>query len=129
MVQNTVIKPMQNKLLAKFVNVFVEHSVGINNMMYLEIKNSTPVSFFGTIDLGTTLTKDEMRSEVGFAPLPNTQEGASAVQQIRDTVNSFSPLVVNKMLDKLESDEIRQLLGYDVASTETLPETPNDQMQ
>ena len=73
MVQNTVIKPMQNKLLAKFVNVFVEHSVGTNNMMYLQIMNLTPVSFFGAINIDTALTVDEKRKELGFEPLEQQQ--------------------------------------------------------
>jgi capsid portal protein len=73
MVQNTVIKPIQNKLLAKFVNVFVAEA-SQNSEVYLQLLNLTPVSFFGTINIETTLTQDEKRAELGFQPLPEEPE-------------------------------------------------------
>ncbi len=109
MAQNTVIRPTQNRLLNRFVNVFLKESQVENT--YLEILNLTPVSFFGDIDLNIALTGDERRQELGYDPLP--QKGGDAMAETRDTVNSFSPLLANKMIEKLKDDEVRGLLGFE----------------
>jgi len=75
MVQNTVIKPKQSVLLNRFVNVFLKEG-GIDNT-YLEILNTTPVSFFGQINVDTTLTGDEKRAELGYEPIQATNDGSN----------------------------------------------------
>ena len=80
LVQNTVIKPLQNKLLAKFVNVFVAEAAG-SDTVYLQLLNLTPVSFFGTIAIDTALTVDEKRAELGFQPLEQQQTTNQTTEQ------------------------------------------------
>lgn len=108
-VQSTVIQPMQRLFLSKFLNEYLKLN-GVNDL-YLSIDNVTPTSFFGTINPETSLTADEKRQEMGFAPLPVL--AADKYQEIREALNSFSPLVANKVLEVLERNELREMIGLE----------------
>lgn len=111
-VQNTVIKPLQNMICRRFLNVYMKElalmDTGLKGL-YLDIQNSTPVSFIGDVDINQVLTNDEKREVAGYSPV---EKESNEITSLRDTVNSFSPLVVNKMIESLEADEIRLLLGF-----------------
>lgn len=120
--QNTVIRPLQNMLCRRFLNVYLKELAATDrglSGLYLDIQNSTPVSFIGDVDINQVLTNDEKREVAGYAPM---EKESSAVATLRDTVNSFSPLVVNKMIEVLEPDEIRLLLGFDPQENTTPPD-------
>lgn len=106
-VQSTVIRPAQNMLLRKFVNKFLRAN-GITDLS-LEIKNSTPTSFFGAINPDTALTVDEKRDEMGFDALP--QLSADEYTEIRNSLSGFSPLVANKILEVMTPEELREMIG------------------
>ncbi len=106
-VQAVVIKPIQDLFLRKFVNTYLRLN-GVTDL-FLEIANLTPTSFFGTFGLDTVLTGDEKREEIGYNPLPKLASDEN--QKIRESLNSFSPLVANKVLEVLERDELREMIG------------------
>jgi len=55
------------------------------------------------------LTNDEAREKLGLAPIDKTVSGGA--QAVIDSINSLSPLVANKVLESMSSDEIRALVG------------------
>lgn len=77
-VQNTVVKPVQNVLLQRFVNVFLtEYAKWVDLKLtncYLSISNSMPVSFTGAIDVNNVLERNEKRELIGFAPISEPEK-------------------------------------------------------
>lgn len=79
--QNTVIRPLQNMLLRRIVGPFIQaltEGAPALNGHYLQIQNTTPVSFVGDIDIDAVLTSDEKREIAGYAPLNTTQNADPA---------------------------------------------------
>ena len=69
-----------------------------------------PLGFeFGESVMAQNLTKDEIRQIMGKEPLdPSIKTQA---QVISDNINALSPLVANKVLESMTTDEIRSLAG------------------
>ena len=55
------------------------------------------------------LTNDEAREKLGLPPIDKTVSGGA--QAVIDAINTLSPLVANKVLESMSSDEIRALVG------------------
>lgn len=72
---STVIRPFQNMLLRRFVNVFIKELGDLKKEfkgIFLDIANSMPVSFVGDIDINSVLTDDEKRQIAGYEPAVKT---------------------------------------------------------
>lgn len=75
--QNTVIKPLQNMLCRRFLNVYLKEIAQTDKSLsglYLDIQNTTPVSFLGSININDVLTEDERREVAGYGPKPKEAE-------------------------------------------------------
>jgi hypothetical protein len=75
--QNTVIRPLQNMLCRRFLNVYLKELAAIDGRLsglYMDINNSTPVSFIGDININDVLTADERREIAGYPPIKNEQQ-------------------------------------------------------
>jgi capsid portal protein len=74
-VYNDVIRNVQRLVLNKFLNPVLQDAgiwIGSSwDSISLDIAKAYPVSFAGDIDISAVLTIDEMRKELGFAPLDN----------------------------------------------------------
>lgn len=74
-VYNSVIRPVQRMVLNKFLNPALQSVaewIGEDwSSLSIDISKSTPVTFAGDIDVQQVLTVDELRKELGFAPLDN----------------------------------------------------------
>ncbi len=69
-----------------------------------------PLSFeFSEAIMAANLTKDEIRDLMGKEALDTSVK--TQAQIISDNINSLSPLVANKVLESMTSDEIRSLAG------------------
>ena len=76
-VQNTVIRPIQQLILRKCLNVYMSELAMGNSALKgvtLDIANTTPVSFLGDIDINGTLTQDEKRQLAGYEPMPDNED-------------------------------------------------------
>lgn len=105
-----------------FQNTYVnerqqEHEVTFSKLMNLAgipgehlIIPVEPLSFeFTEAIMAANLTKDEIRELMGKESLDTSVK--TQAQIISDNINSLSPLVVNKVLESMTSDEIRSLAG------------------
>lgn len=76
-VYNNVIRPMQRLFLTKFLNPVIQDAgkwFGYNwTNIALDIAKSMPTSFAGDIPVDKVLTQNEMRAELGFAPIEEPQ--------------------------------------------------------
>jgi len=86
-VYHTVIRPMQRLFLTKFLNPVIQDAgkyLGENwSNIALDISKPMPVSFAGDIPVEKILTANEMRQELGFEPLQQTE-----TQDIEDDANT-----------------------------------------
>ena len=75
-----------------------------------KIQPVEPLKFeFTESIMSQNLSKDEIRELMGKEPLD--QNVKSQAQIISDNINSLSPLVANKVLESMTTDEIRSLAG------------------
>lgn len=85
--QNTVIRPLQNMICRRFLNVYMKELAVIDKTlkgMFLDVSNSTPVSFIGDIDLNSVLTTDEKREIAGFGPKPEEKQDQPEQEQSKE---------------------------------------------
>lgn len=77
-VYNAVIKPMQNTLLYKWLNLSIQEAakwgVQVPTGVDLKVKAGTPVSFLGDITPSEVLTVNEQREVLGYEQIEETTE-------------------------------------------------------
>lgn len=81
--QNTVIRPLQNMLCRRLLNVYMKELAAMDSSLkglYLDIQNSTPVSFVGEIDVNSVLNTDEKREIIGYPPAPKEEQEQNTQQ-------------------------------------------------
>jgi len=115
--QNTYVNAKQQSLeevvnyLLKFNDIVAE----------LEIKKTEPISFqFSEQIISTNMTQDEIREKLGLAPIEKKESQGS--QDIINSLNSLSPLIATKVVESMDVNELRQLIGLPVRTDITTPE-------
>jgi hypothetical protein len=104
--QNTYVNAKQQALeevinyLLKFNDIVAE----------LEIKKTEPISFqFSEQIISTNMTQDEIREKLGLAPIEKVETDNS--QQVINALNSLNPTILQKVMENLDKEEIRSLIG------------------
>ena len=114
---NTYVAGRQ-RIINEFVTALSSYA-GIANVTF-SIIPTEPIGYeFSEAIITANMTQDEIRTKLGLEPLPT--KTSSSAKDIIDGINSLSPLVANKVLESMSSDEIRALVG--LASLNT-PATP-----
>lgn len=115
--QNTYVNAKQQSLeevvnyLLKFNDIVAE----------LEIKKTEPISFqFSEQIISVNMTQDEIREKLGLAPIEKKESQGS--QDIINSLNSLSPLIATKVVESMDVNELRQLIGLPVRTDITTPE-------
>jgi hypothetical protein len=104
--QNTYVNAKQQSLeevvnyLLKFNDIVAE----------LEIKKTEPIAFqFSEQIISTNMTQDEIREKLGLAPIEKKESQGS--QDIINSLNSLSPLIATKVVESMDINELRSLIG------------------
>ena len=104
--QNTYVNAKQQSLeevvnyLLKFNDIIAE----------LEIKKTEPIAFqFSEQIISTNMTQDEIREKLGLAPIEKKESQGS--QDIINSLNSLSPLIATKVVESMDINELRSLIG------------------
>jgi hypothetical protein len=120
--QNTYVNSKQQALeevinyLLKFNDIVAE----------LEIKKTEPISFqFTEQIISTNMTQDEIREKLGLAPIEKKESQGS--QDIINSLNSLSPLIATKVVESMDVNELRQLIGLPVRAEIVTPENIGEQ--
>jgi hypothetical protein len=115
--QNTYVNAKQQSLeevvnyLLKFNDIVAE----------LEIKKTEPIAFqFSEQIISVNMTQDEIREKLGLAPIEKKESQGS--QDIINSLNSLSPLIATKVVESMDVNELRQLIGLPVRTDITTPE-------
>jgi hypothetical protein len=116
--QNTYVNAKQQALeevinyLLKFNDIIAE----------LEIKKTEPISFqFSEQIISTNMTQDEIREKLGLAPIEKKE--TQGAQDVINSLNSLSPLIATKVVESMDVNELRQLIGLPVRAEITTPDT------
>jgi hypothetical protein len=115
--QNTYVNAKQQALeevvnyLLKFNDIIAE----------LEIKKTEPIAFqFSEQIISTNMTQDEIREKLGLAPIEKKE--SQGAQDIINSLNSLSPLIATKVVESMDVNELRQLIGLPVRTEIVTPE-------
>jgi len=114
--QNTYVNAKQQALeevinyLLKFNDIIAE----------LEIKKTEPISFqFTEQIISTNMTQDEIREKLGLAPIEKKE--SQGAQDIINSLNSLSPLIATKVVESMDVNELRGLIGLPVRTEIVTP--------
>ena len=115
--QNTYVNAKQQSLeevvnyLLKFNDIVAE----------LEIKKTEPIAFqFSEQIISTNMTQDEIREKLGLAPIEKKESQGS--QDIINSLNSLSPLIATKVVESMDVNELRGLIGLPMKTEIVTPE-------
>jgi DNA-binding MarR family transcriptional regulator len=115
--QNTYVNSKQQALeevinyLLKFNDIIAE----------LEIKKTEPISFqFTEQIISSNMTQDEIREKLGLSPIEKKETQGS--QDIINSLNSLSPLIATKVVESMDINELRSLIGLPVRAEIVTPE-------
>ena len=112
---NSVVRPFQINLLDTLQKIF-----SVNNMdLEVSFVQLKPITLqFTNQDLAGVMTQDEIREELGLAPLVTAEKNETT-----DALSTMSPLLANKVLNNLTLDETRDLIGLPSIDPAELPQT------
>ena len=115
--QNTYVNAKQQAVeevvnyLLKFNDVLAE----------LEIQKTEPINFqFSELIISANMTQDEIREKLGLNPIEKKESQGS--QDIINSLNSLSPLIATKVVESMDINELRQLIGLPIRVEITTPE-------
>lgn len=104
--QNTYVNSKQRALeevmnyLFKFNDIIAD----------LELKPTEPISFeFSEAIISANMTQDEIREKLGLAPIEKKE--SAGTQDIINSLNSLSPLIATKVVESMDVNELRSLIG------------------
>jgi DNA-binding MarR family transcriptional regulator len=119
--QNTYVNAKQRAMeevvnyLLKFNDVIAE----------LELKPTEPISFeFSEAIISANMTQDEIREKLGLAPIKKKE--TAGAQDIINSLNSLSPLIATKVVESMDINELRGLIGLPVRADIVTPENIGD---
>ena len=76
----------------------------------LELKPTEPISFeFSEAIISANMTQDEIREKLGLAPIEKKE--TAGAQDIINSLNSLSPLIATKVVESMDVNELRSLIG------------------
>jgi len=94
----------------------------------LELKPTEPISFeFSEAIISANMTQDEIREKLGLAPIEKKE--TQGAQDIINSLNSLSPLIATKVVESMDVNELRSLIGLpsreDIVTPENIGNEPN----
>jgi DNA-binding MarR family transcriptional regulator len=104
--QNTYVNAKQ-RALEQVVNYLFKFNDIIAD---LELKPTEPISFeFSEQIISSNMTQDEIREKLGLPPIEKVETDNS--QQVINALNSLNPTILQKVMESLDKEEIRALIG------------------
>ena len=87
----------------------------------LELKPTEPISFeFSESIISANMTQDEIRTKLGLAAIEKKESAGS--QDIINSLNSLSPLIATKVVESMDINELRTLIGLPAKTEVITPE-------
>ena len=92
----------------------------------LELKATEPISFeFSEAIISQNMTQDEIREKLGLSAIEKKETAGS--QDIINSLNSLSPLIATKVVESMDINELRTLIGLPPKVEVITPEVAQEQ--
>lgn len=105
--QNTYINAKQ-KALEETINYLYKFN---DVTAKLELKKTEPINFeFSEAIISANMTQDEIREKLGLPSIEKIESETS--QEVINALNSLNPTILAKVMENMDKDEIRSLIGY-----------------
>ena len=119
--QNTYVNAKQRSLeetinyLYKFNDVTAQ----------LELRKTEPINFeFSEAIISANMTQEEIREKLGLSPIEKKESAGS--QDIINSLNSLSPLIATKVVESMDVNELRGLIGLPMKADIVTPTAINE---
>lgn len=119
--QNTYVNAKQRSLeetinyLYKFNDVTAQ----------LELRKTEPINFeFSEAIISANMTQEEIREKLGLSPIEKKESAGS--QDIINSLNSLSPLIATKVVESMDVNELRGLIGLPLRTEIVTPASINE---
>lgn len=123
--QNTYVNSKQ-KAIEEIINYLYKFN---DVLAKLELQKTEPINFeFSETIISANMTQDEIREKLGLLPIEKKESQGS--QDIINSLNSLSPLIATKVVESMDINELRQLIGLpvrvDIVTPSEVASTPVD---
>lgn len=91
----------------------------------LELRKTEPINFeFSEAIISANMTQEEIREKLGLSPIEKKESAGS--QDIINSLNSLSPLIATKVVESMDVNELRGLIGLPIRSEIVTPTAINE---
>lgn len=91
----------------------------------LELRKTEPINFeFSEAIISANMTQEEIREKLGLAPIEKKETAGS--QDIINSLNSLSPLIATKVVESMDVNELRGLIGLPIRQEIVTPTAINE---
>lgn len=91
----------------------------------LELRKTEPINFeFSEAIISANMTQEEIREKLGLSPIEKKESAGS--QDIINSLNSLSPLIATKVVESMDVNELRGLIGLPIKADILTPTAINE---
>ena len=91
----------------------------------LELRKTEPINFeFSEAIISANMTQEEIREKLGLSPIEKKETAGS--QDIINSLNSLSPLIATKVVESMDVNELRGLIGLPIRTEIVTPTAINE---
>ena len=91
----------------------------------LELRKTEPINFeFSEAIISANMTQEEIREKLGLNPIEKKETAGS--QDIINSLNSLSPLIATKVVESMDVNELRGLIGLPIRTDIVTPVAINE---
>jgi len=92
----------------------------------LELRKTEPINFeFSEAIISANMTQEEIREKLGLNPIEKKESAGS--QDIINSLNSLSPLIATKVVESMDVNELRGLIGLPIRTDIVTPTQINEE--
>jgi hypothetical protein len=92
----------------------------------LELRKTEPINFeFSEAIISANMTQEEIREKLGLNPIEKKETAGS--QDIINSLNSLSPLIATKVVESMDINELRGLIGLPIREDIVTPTQINEE--
>lgn len=122
--QNTYINTKQKEIESVINYLYSFNDINAE----LQLIRTEPIAFeFSEAIISANMTQDEIREKLSLPQIEKTE--ATGSQDVINALNSLSPLIATKVVEAMDMDELRRLIGLPAKETNVVLPTDTEVMQ
>jgi DNA-binding MarR family transcriptional regulator len=122
--QNTYINTKQKEIESVINYLYSFNDINAE----LQLIRTEPIAFeFSEAIISANMTQDEIREKLSLPQIEKTE--ATGSQDVINALNSLSPLIATKVVEAMEMDELRRLIGLPAKESAVVLPTDSEVMQ